>query len=62
MVMRFWIGDFWRNDIIVTEKVIMSIIGATIVQAGLAFMSITKFLFPNDSPATGRGKGEPAAK
>jgi hypothetical protein len=58
IVIVFWVGDFWRHDPIITENVIMSIIGATIVQAGLAFMSITKFLFPGDSSAKGKDKGE----
>jgi hypothetical protein len=49
IVVLFWIGDFWRHDSVITEKVIMAIIGATIVQAGLAFMSITKFLFPSEA-------------
>lgn len=32
---------------IVTEKVLMSLIGATVVQAGIAFVAITRFLFPS---------------
>ena len=31
---------------IVTENVLMSLIGATVVQAGIAFLAITRFLFP----------------
>jgi hypothetical protein len=31
---------------IVTEKTLMALIGATVVQAGIAFLAITRFLFP----------------
>lgn len=47
-VFAAWIAqlhDGGKNEII-TAHVVMSLIGATVIQAGLAFMAITKFLFP----------------
>ena len=32
---------------IVTANTLMTLIGATVVQAGIAFIAITRFLFPN---------------
>ena len=36
---------------IVTEKVLMSLIAATVVQAGIAFVAMTRFLFPSQDGA-----------
>jgi len=47
-VLLAWTVGFWSNrEPIITEHVVMSLIGATIIQAGLAFITITKFLFPS---------------
>lgn len=40
-------GFAYERDQIVTEKVLMALIGATVVQAGIAFVAITRFLFPS---------------
>ena len=40
-------GFYYQHDQIVTEKVLMALIGATVVQAGIAFVAITRFLFPS---------------
>ena len=47
-VFAAWIAqlrDGGKHEII-TAHVVMSLIGATVIQAGLAFMAITKSLFP----------------
>lgn len=51
MVFVFWIGDLICKSCtpVISEKVVLSIVGATVIQSGVAFMSITKFLFP-DTP------------
>lgn len=42
-----WLGGLIIDRAqIITEHVVMSLIGATIIQAGLAFITITRFLFP----------------
>jgi hypothetical protein len=47
-----WLVGIWYPDYrIVTDKTLMALIGATVVQAGIAFLAITRFLFP------GQGKG-----
>jgi len=47
-VLLAWEVGFWSTrEPIITEHVVMSLIGATIIQAGLAFITITKFLFPS---------------
>lgn len=51
-----WFAGIWLNDYrIVDGKTLMTLIGATVVQAGIAFVAITRFLFPNpkaDSPSS----------
>lgn len=42
-----WLAGFWGDQKIITEHVVMSLIGATIIQAGVAFIAITKYLFPS---------------
>ena len=42
-----WAVGIWHVDYrIVTEKTLLTLIGATVVQAGIAFLAITRFLFP----------------
>ena len=54
-------GFYFQHDQIVTEKVLMALIGATVVQAGIAFVAITRFLFPSsdraDDGASTPGRG-----
>lgn len=48
LTLAAWAFGFWfQHDQIVTEKVLMALIGATVVQAGIAFVAITRFLFPS---------------
>lgn len=48
MVIVFWCGGIWLGaPHIITEKVVMSLIGATVVQLGVAFALITKHFFPS---------------
>lgn len=57
-VLLAWGAEFWGRKQIITEHVVMSLIGATIIQAGIAFITITKFLFPNESDKnSGNGSG-----
>lgn len=53
-----WGAGFFGGPQIITEHVVMSLIGATIIQAGVAFIAITKYLFPS----SGQEKLENAAK
>lgn len=46
-----WLGGYNAANRFVDSKVLMSLIGATVIQAGLAFITIVKYLFP----ATGEG-------
>ena len=42
-----WAVGIWHVDYrIVTDKTLLALIGATVVQAGIAFLAITRFLFP----------------
>ena len=41
--MGIWFPDYR----IVNANTLMTLIGATVVQAGIAFIAITRFLFPN---------------
>jgi len=50
-------GFYYQHDQIVTEKVLMSLIGATVVQAGIAFVAITRFLFPSVAESAGKSGG-----
>lgn len=50
-------GFAYQHDQIVTEKVLMTLIGATVVQAGIAFIAITRFLFPSTADANGSKPG-----
>ena len=52
-VLAWAVGITHSDYRIVDEKTLMALIGATVVQAGIAFVAITRFLFP--SPA-GEGK------
>ena len=46
-----WAVGIWHADYrIVDGNTLMALIGATVVQAGIAFLAITRFLFP--SPKT----------
>jgi hypothetical protein len=45
LVFAAWIGDFWRSPPLITENVVMALIGATVVQAGVSFITITRFFF-----------------
>ena len=50
-----WIaGMFLESYRIVDKQTLMALIGATVVQAGIAFIAITRFLFPSPK---GDGKG-----
>lgn len=40
-------GLLRKREPIITEHLVMALIGSTVVQAGLAFITITKFLFPS---------------
>ena len=43
-----WVVGITHPDYrIVDEKTLMALIGATVVQAGIAFIAITRFLFPS---------------
>ena len=43
-----WLVGIWFPDYrIVDANTLMTLIGATVVQAGIAFIAITRFLFPN---------------
>ena len=43
-----WAVGIWQVDYrIVTDKTLLALIGATVVQAGIAFLAITRFLFPS---------------
>jgi len=57
-VVAAWLAGFWGEQKIITEHVVMSLIGATIIQAGVAFIAITKYLFPS----AGAEKPEKGAK
>lgn len=48
LILLAWIGDVVTKPAnpIITESVIMTLIGASIVQSGAAILSITRFLFP----------------
>ena len=47
LVVAAWIVGIWNADYrIVDAKTLMTLIGATVVQAGIAFIAITRFLFP----------------
>ena len=47
-----WLVGIWHSDYrIVDEKTLMALIGATVVQAGIAFIAITRFLFPSPPPS-----------
>ena len=54
-VAAWGLGFYYQHDQIVTEKVLMALIGATVVQAGIAFIAITRFLFPSTGRADGDG-------
>ena len=43
-----WAVGIWHTDYrIVDSHTLMALIGATVVQAAIAFLAITRFLFPN---------------
>ena len=46
-VFAAWAAGYWGKEEIITEHVVMALIGATVIQAGIAFITITKFLFPS---------------
>ncbi|MGN6702449.1 MAG: hypothetical protein ACTHKB_05745, partial [Burkholderiaceae bacterium] len=50
-----WAASYSGKTEIITEKVVISLIGATVIQAGIAFITITRFLFPSggDTPSQG---------
>lgn len=49
-----WLVGIWHPDYrIVDGKTLMPLIGATVVQAGLAFVAITRFLFPSGGKDAG---------
>ena len=51
MTLAAWAVGIWHTDYrIVDGNTLMALIGATVVQAGIAFLAITRFLFP--SPKT----------
>ena len=42
-----WLAGLFVPDYrVITERSVMALIAATVVQAGMAFLTITKFLFP----------------
>ena len=42
-----WAVGIWLPDYrIVDKQTLMALVGATVVQAGIAFIAITRFLFP----------------
>lgn len=54
-VIAAWIaGLFDATYRIVDSKTVMTLIGATVVQSGIAFIAITRFLFPSSSSGTER--------
>ena len=49
-----WVAGIWIPDYrIVDGQTLMTLIGATVVQAGIAFVAITRFLFPNPKGGDG---------
>ena len=47
-----WVGGLvWTDYRIVDARTLMALIGATVVQAGIAFVAITRFLFPGERSA-----------
>jgi hypothetical protein len=47
LIVAAWGAGIWLPDYrIVDAKTLMTLIGATVVQAGIAFVAITRFLFP----------------
>jgi hypothetical protein len=49
LVLLAWIAGHFSNYRIVDGNTLMALVGATVVQAGLAFAAIVKFLFPATS-------------
>ena len=50
LVFLAWLIGIWQPDYrIVDGRTLMTLIGATVVQAGLAFITITRFLFPGSA-------------
>lgn len=48
LVVSAWVAGIWLPDYrIVDGKTLITLIGATVVQAGIAFVAITRFLFPS---------------
>ncbi|MFG6431376.1 hypothetical protein [Roseateles sp. LYH14W] len=53
LVLLAWVVGIWVPDYrIVDSKTLMTLIGATVVQAGIAFVAITRFLFPGPKDDT----------
>lgn len=46
VILAWFAGLFFDKPPIITEHVVMSLIGATVIQAGAAFILITRYLFP----------------
>lgn len=51
ILLAWGVSVYFDKPSIITERVVMSLIGATTIQAGLAFITITKFLFPTEKPS-----------
>jgi hypothetical protein len=52
-----WLIGIWLPDYrIVTDNTLMALIGATVVQAGIAFLAITRFLFPSQGKGSDEGQ------
>ena len=49
LVFLAWIAGHFSSYRIVDGNTLMALVGATVVQAGLAFAAIVKFLFPASS-------------
>jgi len=57
LIVMAWVGDVVTKPAnpIITERVIMTLIGASIVQSGAAILAITRFVFPTLKVSGGQG-------
>lgn len=53
-VIAWAVGIYQPDNRIVDSRTLIALIGATVVQAGIAFLAITRFLFPGAGGASSR--------
>lgn len=57
-ILAAWgLGFLSERPPIITERVVMALISSTLIQAGLAFITITKFLFPASAEGSTSKRG-----